>query len=159
MDFSIPEETFDAAPITERDIMPAGVHTMVIKHCEEGPNTYKQTDENPEGMCLKVRLSDQEGRFKFVFDDIPRHLGWRAQQLAAAVGIIPVDGRLTITPDELVDQAIRVEVSHYTSKAGKTSAVVKKYLPPTVGGEKPKAKPRTQAAKVTAVLASDDVPF
>lgn len=159
MDFAIADENFDAPPTIERDIMPAGVHTMTIKHAEEGPNAYKQADENPEGLCLKLRLADQDGRYKFVFDDIPKHLGWRAQQLAAAVSIIPVGGRLSLSPDELVGQAIRVEISHYTSKAGKTSAVVKKYLAPTAGGEKPKAKARTQAAKVTAGLASDDIPF
>jgi hypothetical protein len=158
MDFAIPEETFDAAPILERDIMPAGIHRMVVKHCEEGPNQWKQTDENPEGLCLKLRLSDPEGRFKFVFDDLPKHLGWRAVQLAAAVGIHAVDGRISLTPDELVDQAVTVEISHYTSKAGKTSAVVKKYLP-LEAKPKAEAKPKTQAAKVTASLGSDDIPF
>ena len=158
MDFTIAEETFDAAPTTERQIMPAGTHRMVIKFAEEGPNEYKRADDNPEGLCLKLRLSDTDGKFKFVFDDLPKHLGWRAQQLAAAVGITPVDGRLSLTPDELVDQIVRVEVSHYTSKAGKTSAVVKKYLPHQA--DAPKAtKPRAPAAKVTAAFDSDAVPF
>jgi hypothetical protein len=157
VDFTVTEESFDAPPATERAIMPVGVHRMVIKHCEEGPNAYKQSDDNPEGLCLKLRLSDVEGRFKFVFDDLPKHLTWRAVQLAAAVGIYAVNGRLTLTPDELVDQAVTVEVSHYTSKAGKVSAVVKKYLPLE---EKPVArKPRTPAAKVTAALEPDDIPF
>jgi hypothetical protein len=158
MDFTIAEETFDAAQTTERQIMPAGVHRMVIKFAEEGPNEYKRSDDNPEGLCLKLRLSDADGKFKFVFDDLPKHLGWRAQQLAAAVGITPVDGRLSLTPDELVDQIVRVEVSHYTSKAGKTSAVVKKYLPQQADVPKA-AKPRAPAAKVTASLGSDDIPF
>jgi hypothetical protein len=158
MDFTIAEETFDAAPTTERQIMPAGTHRMVIKFAEEGPNEYKRADDNPEGLCLKLRLSDIDGKFKFVFDDLPKHLGWRAQQLAAAVGITPVGGRLSLTPDELVDQIVRVEVSHYTSKAGKTSAVVKKYLPHQA--DAPKAtKPRAPAAKVTAAFGSDAVPF
>jgi hypothetical protein len=157
MDFTIAEETFDAAPITERQIMPAGVHRMVIKHAEEGPNEYKRADDNPEGLCLKLRLSDADGKFKFVFDDLPKHLGWRAQQLAAAVGITPVDGRLSLTPDELVDQIVRVEVSHYTSKAGKTSAVVKKYLPQQADAPKA-AKPRAPA-KAAAAFDSDAIPF
>jgi hypothetical protein len=158
MDFTIAEETFDAAPTTERQIMPAGVHRMVIKFAEEGPNEYKRADDNPEGLCLKLRLSDADGKFKFVFDDLPKHLGWRAQQLAAAVGITPVDGRLSLTPDELVDQIVRVEVSHYTSKAGKTSAVVKKYLPQQADAPKA-AKPRAPAAKAAAAFDSDAIPF
>jgi hypothetical protein len=159
MDFTIADESLDtAAPTIERQIMPAGTHRMVIKFAEEGPNEYKRADDNPEGLCLKLRLSDAEGKFKFVFDDLPKHLGWRAQQLAAAVGITPVDGRLSLTPDELVDQIVRVEVSHYTSKAGKTSAVVKKYLPQQADVPKA-AKPRAPAAKVTASLGSDDIPF
>jgi hypothetical protein len=158
MDFTIAEETFDSAPTTERQIMPAGTHRMVIKFAEEGPNEYKRADDNPEGLCLKLRLSDTDGKFKFVFDDLPRHLGWRAQQLAAAVGITPVDGRLSLTPDELVDQIVRVEVSHYTSKAGKTSAVVKKYLPQQADVPKA-AKPRAPAAKAAAAFDSDSIPF
>jgi hypothetical protein len=157
MDFTIAEDFDTATPTTERQIMPAGVHRMVIKHAEEGPNEYKRADNNPEGLCLKLRLADTDGKYKFVFDDLPQHLGWRAQQLAAAVGIIPVGERVSLVPDELVDQIVRVEVSHYTSKAGKVSAVVKKYLPQA---DAPKAaKPRSQAAKVTAGLGSDDIPF
>jgi hypothetical protein len=159
MDFTIADESFDtAAPMIERQIMPAGTHRMVIKFAEEGPNEYKRSDDNPEGLCLKLRLSDAEGKFKFVFDDLPKHLGWRAQQLAAAVGITPVDGRLSLTPDELVDQIVRVEVSHYTSKAGKTSAVVKKYLPQQADVPKA-AKPRAPAAKAAAAFDSDSIPF
>ena len=158
MDFTIADTT-DAPATIERDIMPAGVHQMVIKHCEEGPNPYKQADENPEGLCIKLRLSDPEGRFKFVFDDIPQHLGWRARQLADAVGIHAIDGRLSLTPDELIDQGVSVEISHYTSKAGKTSAVVKKYLPLSAAPKATTSKPRSQAAKVTASLGSDDIPF
>jgi hypothetical protein len=158
MDFTIADDFETAAPTIERQIMPAGVHRMVIKHAEEGPNEYKRADDNPEGLCLKLRLSDADGKFKFVFDDLPKHLGWRAQQLAAAVGITPVDGRLSLTPDELVDQIVRVEVSHYTSKAGKTSAVVKKYLPQQA--DVPKAtKPRAPAAKAAAAFDSDSIPF
>jgi hypothetical protein len=159
MDFTIADESFDtAAPTIERQIMPAGTHRMVIKFAEEGPNEYKRSDDNPEGLCLKLRLSDADGKFKFVFDDLPKHLGWRAQQLAAAVGITPVDGRLSLTPDELVDQIVRVEVSHYTSKAGKTSAVVKKYLPQQADVPKA-AKPRAPAAKAAAAFDSDSIPF
>ena len=153
---------WSAAPATnEREIVPAGRHTMTIKHAEEGPNEYKRSDENPEGMCLKLRLSDADGRYKFVFDDLPqaKSLAWRARQLAAAVGVIAVGETLSLVPDELVGQAVDVEISHYTSKAGKVSAVVKRYIERRDAPAKPAAKSRTTAAKVTASLDDDVVPF
>lgn len=162
MDFIIEDQQTQSSVGVERDIVPAGVHQMVIKHAEEGPNEYKRCDENPDGQCVKLRLATADGNYKFVFDDIPKHLGWRAKQLADAVGIQPVNGRLSLQADALVGLPVTVEVSHYTSKAGKVSAVVKRYAassgvvkPATT----PAAKPRTQAAKITAALPSDDVPF
>jgi hypothetical protein len=60
----------------------------------------------------------------------------------------------------VIGQTIDVEISHYTSKAGKVSAVVKRYIE-RKGDSQPKAaaKPRTQAARVTAELDDDVVPF
>jgi hypothetical protein len=158
-------EDFDAPPAAatiEREIMPAGRHTMVVKHAEEGPNDYKRSDDNPEGLCLKLRLSDLEARYKFVFDDLPQSkaLAWRAVQLAAAIGVIPRGETLSLKPEDVKDQIVEVEISHYTSKAGKVSAVVKRYIE-RKGDSQPKAaaKPRTQAARVTAELDDDVVPF
>lgn len=156
MDFIIED---DAQPVMqERDIVPAGVHEMVIKYAEEGPNQYKTSDENPDGMCLKLRLATATGNYKFVFDDIPRHLAWRAKQLAEAAGVKPVGGRISLEPDALVGLPVTVEVSHYTSKAGKVSAVVKRYVAATPAAPAKVVK-RTPAAKVTAALAADDIPF
>ena len=132
---------------------------MTIKHAEEGPNEYKRSDENPHGMCLKLRLATSSGNHKFVFDDIPAHLGWRAKQLADAAGVQPVNGKISLSPDGLLGLAVTVEVSHYTSKAGKVSAVVKRYVAAATSKPVAKAKPRTVAAKITATLPADDVPF
>lgn len=159
MDFTIADETQQVVAI-DRDIVPAGVHTMTIRHAEEGPNQYKTSDENPHGLCLKLRLSTVEGDYKFVFDDIPKHLGWRAKQLAEAVGIIAVGEKLSLAPDDLVDQVVQVEISHYTSKAGKVSAVVKRYV--SQSAAKPVAKAKTaKFVKRVAELSSatDDIPF
>jgi hypothetical protein len=52
---------------------------------------------------------------------------------------------------------VTVEVSHYTSKSGKVSAVVKRYVP-CEAKPQPKAKPRTVAARV-ATASTDDIPF
>lgn len=159
MDFTY-EESAEQQTV-EREIVPIGIHEMEIRHAEEGPNEWKQHETNPEGMCLKMRLST--GQYKFIFDDIPQHLGWRAKQLADALGQ-GVDGqRISLEPDSLVGQTIRVEVSHYTSKAGKVSAVVKKYLPAVA--DKPAAKKPAKKARVTTAVAlasddgDDDIPF
>jgi len=155
MDFVI-EDEMSQPPMVEREIVPAGLHRMTIKHCEEGPNQYKTSDENPEGQCIKLRLSTVDGMYRFVFDDIPKHLGWRAKQLAEALAIVPVGGRLSLKPEELVGQVVNVEISHYTSKAGKVSAVVKRYVPAESGAAQKKRRPRPQ--KVAAGPA-DDIPF
>lgn len=155
MDFVIEDQTQDAG--VERDIVPAGTHRMVIRYAEEGPNEYKTHETNPSGECLKLRLATVEGNYRFVFDDLPKHLGWRAANLADALGIKAVDGRLTLTPDECREQIVTVEVSHYTSKAGKTSAVVKRYVPASVAE---KAKPATiRTRPAVAATAGDDILF
>lgn len=160
MDFII-EEDFAAAPAQERDIVPAGTHRMVIRSAEEGPNEYKTSETNPEGQCLKLRLATVDGNYKFVFDDLPKHLGWRAANLADALGIKPVGERLTLTPDDCREQIVTVEISHYTSKAGKTSAVVKRYVPATVADKAKPAAPRSRAAVAVAAsdVPADEIPF
>jgi hypothetical protein len=156
MDFVV--EDVQAQPVViERDIVPAGVHEMVIKHAEEGPNQYKVTDSNPDGLCLKLRLTTSNGNYKFVFDDIPKHLGWRAKQLADAIGVSVASGKVSLEPHVLAGATLTVEVSHYTSKSGKVSAVVKRYMP-CDGKPQPNSKPRTVAARI-ASASVDDIPF
>jgi hypothetical protein len=74
------------------------------------------------------------------------------------LGIKPVDGRLSLTPSDIEGQTLVVEISHYTSKAGKTSAVVKRYVPlaetqPKPAAIKPNPKPPVDR------LPGDDIPF
>jgi hypothetical protein len=154
------EETPPAPPAGERQIVPIGRHNMTIKHAEEGPNDYKRSDENPDGICLKLRLSDAESKYRFVFDDLPQapSLAWRAKQLAVALGIDTSGETLDIDPDAIKGRTLEVDISHYTSKAGKVSAVVKRYCEPTQSS--PAKRPaRTVAAKVTESLDDDVVPF
>lgn len=156
MDFIIEDDFNAAAPAQERDIVPAGTHRMVIKSAEEGPNEFKTSDTNPNGDCLKLRLATVDGNYKFVFHDIPKHLPWMAANLADALGIKAVGERLTLTPDDCREQIVTVEISHYTSKAGKTSAVVKRYVPATVAE---KAKPATAPRARPVAATADDIPF
>jgi hypothetical protein len=157
MDFTFSDEQTQTVNI-ERDIVPAGVHTMTIRHAEEGPNQYKTSDENPQGLCLKLRLATNTGDYRFVFDDLPKHLGWRAKQLADALGVAANGATVSLDPDSLVGRELTVEVSHYTSKAGKTSAVVKKYVKAS-GTPKPamQSKPRSVAPRFEE--GSDAIPF
>jgi cell division septation protein DedD len=162
MDFML-DDDFSTATQTmqDREIVPAGIHTMTIVNVEEGPNEYKRSDANPDGLCIKLRLST--GTYKFVFDDIPKHLAWRAKQLAEAVGILPVGGKLSLSPDDLADKTVTVEISHYTSKAGKVSAVVKRYVQATAtatpAAPKRQTLPQKAAATFKAAAGADDIPF
>ena len=111
----------------ERTIVPVGTHVATIKKAEEGPNQWKVDDANPDGICLKLRLSI--GQHKFVFHDLPKHLPWMAKQLADALGIVPEGNTLRVVPEDIEGREVTVEIVHYTSKSGKVSAVVKKYVP------------------------------
>ena len=144
----------------ERTIVPVGTHVATIKKAEEGPNQWKVDDtSNPDGICLKLRLSI--GQHKFVFHDLPKHLPWMAKQLADALGIVPEGNTLRVVPEDIEGREVTVEIVHYTSKSGKVSAVVKKYVPMQAAA-KTTPPARTQAAKVKAVspgIGSDDIPF
>jgi hypothetical protein len=161
MDFTISQNDQTTAGVMDREIVPAGTHLMEIKAAEEKTNQYKVCDDNPHGHVLALRLATNGGSYKFVFDDIPQHLGWRAQQLAAACGFNVAGGVVSLNPDDLIGRVVNVEISHYTSKAGKVSAVVKKYVAaPVPAANKPKAPQArsTPAAKATAV-SDDNIPF
>ena len=150
----------------ERPIVPVGTHKLTIKAAEVGPNQYRTHEtKNPDGICLKLRLElDRDHRL--IFDDLPQHQPWRGGQLAEALGLQADGGTLRVSPDVVSGQTVYAMVEHYTSKAGKVSAVVKRYLaakaPATPA--KPAAQPpaRTPAAKVKAArpdIGSDDIPF
>lgn len=161
MEFIIDTDPNDtpATDLGERPLVPAGIQTLTIRSAEDGFNQYKVCDDNPEGVVLKLVLCT-DGNHRWIYHDIPIHLGWMAKQLAAAVGILPVGDRLVIKQEELVGQKVQCEVSHYTSKAGKTSAVIKKYLPASADKPATSAAPRrTVAQKITSALPDDDIPF
>jgi hypothetical protein len=161
MDFTI-SQTDQAANAIEREIVPAGTHLMEIKAAEEKTNEYKRCDENPEGHVLALRLATNTGNYRFVWDDLPQHLGWRAQQLAAACGLGQGNGVVSIKPDDLIGRVVNVEISHYTSKNGKVSAVVKKYLPAaTPAANQPKAAATVRRSPAAKVAAESDeyIPF
>ena len=162
MRFDMTQDDNAPAPVetADRPLVPPGTHVLTIVHAEEGPNAYKQSDENPEGLCLKLRLGT-DGGHKFIFDDIPQHLAWRARQFAAALAIVPAGDALDLVPDELVGQKVTVEITHYTSKVGKVSAVVKKYVPAVATPKAARAASPTAATRraVMASVPDDEIPF
>jgi hypothetical protein len=165
MDWTITEdEPFPADVHTqlpeERTIVPVGTHTAVIKKAEEGPNQWKVDEtSNPDGICLKLRLA--VGNHKFIFHDLPKHLPWMAKQLADALGIVPEGNTLRVVPSEIEGREVTVEVTHYTSKSGNVSAVVKKYVPLATKAAAPKRQtlPQKAAATFKATAGTDDIPF
>lgn len=152
-------------------LLPLGEHVVEIAAASVGDVAWKVSDENPRGQCLRLRLSG--GReFGFVFADLPRDREWLFKALAVALGLEPGEGgRISIgKPDSLVGRSARVEISHYTTRAGETRANVKKWLPvitaaikPTSSTRAPAAPPRTPAAKAAAAWRAtaepDDIPF
>ncbi len=161
MDWAMNDDDFTpsvhSAPAGEREILPAGIHTMTIRVAEEGPNQWKTHDTNPDGLCLKLRLAC--GNYKFVFDDLPKHLPWRGKQLADALGIVPQNGVLTIDPSDIEGMELSVEVEHYTSRAGRLSAVVKRYVPAAEQRRHGKSVIAGSSGRRHAPSAVDDVPF
>lgn len=159
IDEDFPADVHKTMP-EERTIVPVGTHVATIKKAEEGPNQWK-TDEtsNPDGICLKLRLAI--GQHKFVFHDLPKHLPWMAKQLADALGIQPEGNTLRVVPSEIEGREVTVEIVHYTSKSGKVSAVVKKYVPATTKAAAPKRQtlPQKAAATFKAAAGADDIPF
>ena len=158
MDWTIDDEQMAAAS-EERTLVPAGTHQMEIVHAEEGTSEWRRHDEkNPDGACLKLRLSSGNKAHRFVFDDIPRHQPARAVQLSQAVGAAAFGSKVTLDAGELVGQMVTVEVEHYVSKAGKTSAIVKRYGPPAKA-KAPAKRTATQKADAAASGGTDDIPF
>jgi|688.fasta_scaffold598704_2 hypothetical protein len=159
-DLSEQFEPMQASTPSGREIVPVGRHMMRIKFAEERAVPFKASDDNPDGMCLSLRLADIDGRYQIVFDDLPntRSLAWRASQLAAAVGMATGGETLSIGPDDVLDRVVEVDVTHYTKRDGSAKPQVKAYRK-AESQPKAVAKTRTQAARVTEMLDDDVVPF
>jgi hypothetical protein len=145
----------------EYDIVPVGTHRLKIVSAEVGPNQWKVDEKtNPDGICLKIRL-ELDATHKHIYHDLPKHRPYMGAELAKAIGLEAEGNTLRVSPEAVLGQVVIAMVEHYTSKAGKVSAVIKKYLPGPVQPQA--AKPaRTPAAKVRAAspaIGSDDIPF
>lgn len=153
------------APAADYAMVPAGRAEVEIIAASIGDVTWKATEANPTGACLKLRLS--AGRqFSFVFVDLPKDRPHLFTALAAALGIAPsADGKVSLPrPEELVGRTVAVEIGHYKTKAGAMKATVKRWLPAAVAEPVAKAKPKPGATKPRAAqrpadMTPDDIPF
>ncbi len=169
--FDSPPPTSQPAPAREYQVLAEGTHELEIVAASVGEVAWKASDENPQGQCLRLRLT--AGRdTAFVFADIGREKKWVFKALAASLGLeAGQDGKVSIgPPDQLVGRRVRVEVGRYTTRAGETRANVKRWLPAVAESappERPPAVARTRrppcskaaAAAFHANAAPDDIPF
>lgn len=154
-------------PARQYEVVPVGTHAVEIVAASIGDVAWKASTANPEGQCLKLRLG--AGRdYGLVFVDIPRDRKWLFKALAASLGLEPgADGKVSIgPPDGLIGRHARVEIAHYTTRAGETRASVKRWLPAERQPVAPTSRPvpaRTQSVKAAAEFrasaAEDDLPF
>lgn len=152
MDFRVHGQQEQTATTTERPIVPAGRRTVEIRKAEETTSKWRTSEDNPQGNVLALRMSDMNGSYKFIFDDISQTDGQRALSLMAALGRRPGGSVVSLKPADLVGQVLDVEVRHYTSKStGKVSALVDAYIP-----AESNATPRTAPAEE---VPADDIPF
>jgi len=158
------EDAYTTTEKTPSPIVPVGTWEFEIKNASEGPNQYRKSDKNPEGQCLSFRLSALNGTYLFVFVDIPLDKGWIAKQLADALLLRERAGMLSMDTIDIEGARVWCEIEHYTSKTGKVSAQVKKFLP-AVEAVEPVAEQKTpaarsQTAKARAAMTNDDdIPF
>jgi hypothetical protein len=163
--FEQPQAT---TPARTYEPLPIGQHKLEIIAASVGDVEWRATTDNPRGECLRLRLSG--GReYGFVFADIPKEKRWLFKALELSLGIEPAaDGRIGIGPAEsLVGQHARVEIGHYTTRAGETRATVKRWLPmasaakpaATSAATSAPARCRTQSTKAAAVFRDGDGEF
>jgi hypothetical protein len=156
------------APRRAYEVLPEGEHELEIVAASVGTVEWKATDANPEGQCLRIRLSAGPD-FAFVFVDLPRDRSVLFRALAAALGMqTGPDGKVSIGPPEaLVGRTVRVATGRYTTRAGETRANVRRWIPapsaapPAARQKPPRARPQgfKAAGASRANVVEDDIPF
>ena len=111
---------------------PAGEIECQIVAASIGDVSWKTSDDNPRGECLRLRLS--AGRdYGFVFTDVPLDWGRMLEAVRAAAGVSS-----DLVPEEYMGSRVRVVLKHYVGKDGTTRASVAKWLPARVTVEAPR---------------------
>jgi len=142
----------------ERELVPEGTHRLKIIAAEVGPNPHKTSEKNPDGICMMLRL-ELDGRHRWVFHDIPKHQPWLGAQLAEAIGLQADGNTLRVSPEVVKDKTVLATIEHYVSKAGRTSAIVKRYMAPDQKQQRPARTPAAKVKAASPAIGSDDIPF
>ncbi len=116
-------------PAPEYAVLAEGAHVLEVVAASVGTVSWKTSEANPTGECLKLRLSAGRG-YSFVFADLPRDRKFLFRALAASIGIQPgPDGKVSVGPAEgLIGKRVHVEIGHYKTRAGETRASVTRWL-------------------------------
>lgn len=152
MDWMMDEMPEEPARV-ERELVPEGEHAFEIRSATEGPHKFK------EGEFLMLRLSALNGSYQFVFLDIPKGAkGARlAASLAKALGL-DVDGKISLSPEDLQGKTVRATIWHKVADSGRTFVNVEKFSADATAAEAPARKPAVKKT-AAAVAAPDDIPF
>jgi hypothetical protein len=149
MDWAIdgfPEATEAAPP--ERELVPEGDHEFTIREISE------------DDKRLTVVLVHDDKRYGWVYAGFPRGHDWAKRivhGLVEALGFTP-EGWAAAKADQIKDRRVGAYVYHRPGNTGKTFVNVRTFSKPAQAPAK-RAPARTPAAKVTASLGSDDIPF
>jgi len=145
------------ARATTYAVVPEGPVEVEIVAASIGDVTWKTSEANPTGTCLKLRLSAGRG-MSFIFADLPRDKKPAFRAVAAALGLeLGPDGKVSIGPPEgLVGRRVRIEVGHYQTRAGDTKACVRRWIP--ADAVSPKAAKPEKPASTSGQLSRNAVP-
>lgn len=149
----IADEPQAAAPATERELVPEGLHDFRIREVLE------------DDARVELRLVHDDRRFGWVFCKLPKDADWAkriASSLRTSLGISPEDWA-TMQAGDLAGRRVAAEIYHKLGKTGATWVNVRKFVAVERAEPKPAAA-RSQPAKAAAAFKAsasspDDIPF
>jgi len=110
-------------------IIDADEYTGNVKKVEWVNSPYAITEYNQDGLCLSVWIDiPYDGQTKRIFDKISVTSPTKLNELRQAVGLQPVLKGGDFEESEILGKEIQLEVDRYTSKAGRVSNIVKRYI-------------------------------
>ena len=115
-------------------IIDADEYTGNIKKVEWVNSPYSITEYNQDGLCLSVWIDipTNVSQTKRIFDKIAVTSPTKLNELRQAVGLKPVAKGEDFDESEITGRQVEVEIDKYTSKAGKVSNIVKRYIKQTL---------------------------
>jgi len=155
-------DEFDGAavPASELPLAPDGRHTGEIIKAEFKDLKFKISDSNPTGASLVVKIDIPKAQP--VEAIVPCHFRGLTEAVCRAAGVHPPQKGEDWSERQLVGRMVTIDTVHGVGKTGKEYVRIDKWHagPAPLPAEVAKRAPaRTPAAKVTAGLDGDDIPF